>query len=170
MKTADRNALLALPVVVVIGLGVAVAGRQGGASVHGIPVFALSIGVAYLMQWLAFIPAWLLGVMIVVLDMFGLTNSGEVSKVAYSMHLAGAAFASQDLTEASADGQRGAVQVGDPFMEKLVCEACLEQISVETGKKQPEAIALYRKKGYEQIPNYGQYIGVENSVCFEKTL
>ena len=61
MKTADRNALLALPVVVVIGLGVAVAGSQGGASVHGIPVFALSIGVAYLMQWLAFIPAWLLG-------------------------------------------------------------------------------------------------------------
>jgi phosphoribosylformylglycinamidine synthase len=43
--------------------------------------------------------------------------------------LAGAAFASQDLTEASADGQRGAVQVGDPFMEKLVCEACLELLA-----------------------------------------
>ena len=40
--------------------------------------------------------------------------------------LAGAAFASQDLTEASAEHQRGAVQVGDPFMEKLVLEACLE--------------------------------------------
>ena len=40
--------------------------------------------------------------------------------------LAGAAFASQDLTEESADQQRGAVQVGDPFMEKLVLEACLE--------------------------------------------
>ena len=40
--------------------------------------------------------------------------------------LAGAAFASQDLTEESAEQQRGAVQVGDPFMEKLVCEACLE--------------------------------------------
>src|SRR5947207_11453203 len=40
--------------------------------------------------------------------------------------LAGAAFASQDLTEQSAGQQRGAVQVGDPFMEKLVCEACLE--------------------------------------------
>ena len=34
--------------------------------------------------------------------------------------LAGAAFASQDLTEESAEQQRGAVQVGDPFMEKLV--------------------------------------------------
>src|SRR5712672_3245777 len=43
--------------------------------------------------------------------------------------LAGAAFASQDLTEQSADQQRGAVQVGDPFMEKLVCEACLELLA-----------------------------------------
>ncbi len=43
--------------------------------------------------------------------------------------LAGAAFASQDLTEESAQQQRGAVQVGDPFMEKLVCEACLELLA-----------------------------------------
>ena len=43
--------------------------------------------------------------------------------------LAGAAFASQDLTEESSEQQRGAVQVGDPFMEKLVCEACLELLA-----------------------------------------
>ena len=43
--------------------------------------------------------------------------------------LGGAAFASQDLTEKSAEQQRGAVQVGDPFMEKLVCEACLELLA-----------------------------------------
>src|SRR5580765_1321598 len=43
--------------------------------------------------------------------------------------LAGAAFASQDLTDESAGQQRGAVQVGDPFMEKLVCEACLELLA-----------------------------------------
>src|SRR5207244_6718615 len=36
--------------------------------------------------------------------------------------LAGAAFASQDLTQESAEQQRGAVQVGDPFMEKLLLE------------------------------------------------
>ena len=36
---------------------------------------------------------------------------------------------SQDLTEESAEQQRGAVQVGDPFMEKLVCEACLELLA-----------------------------------------
>jgi phosphoribosylformylglycinamidine synthase len=43
--------------------------------------------------------------------------------------LAGASFASQDLTEESSEQQRGAVQVGDPFMEKLVCEACLELLA-----------------------------------------
>src|SRR5438874_2305233 len=43
--------------------------------------------------------------------------------------LAGAAFASQDLTEQSADQQRGAVQVGDPFMAKLVMEARLELLA-----------------------------------------
>ncbi|MBN9336672.1 MAG: GNAT family N-acetyltransferase [Chryseobacterium sp.] len=41
---------------------------------------------------------------------------------------------------------------------------------LETGKKQIEAIALYNKCGYKIIPNYGQYIGVDNSVCFEKEL
>jgi phosphoribosylformylglycinamidine synthase len=45
--------------------------------------------------------------------------------------LAGAAFASRDLTEESAGQQRGAVQVGDPFMEKLVCEACLELLATD---------------------------------------
>jgi phosphoribosylformylglycinamidine synthase len=45
--------------------------------------------------------------------------------------LAGAAFASQDLTEESAEQQRGAVQVGDPFMEKLVLEACLELLATD---------------------------------------
>lgn len=41
---------------------------------------------------------------------------------------------------------------------------------LETGKRQPEAIAVYQKNGYIQIPNYGQYAGVENSICFEKKL
>ncbi|MES2829196.1 MAG: GNAT family N-acetyltransferase [Bacteroidota bacterium] len=39
---------------------------------------------------------------------------------------------------------------------------------LETGIRQPEAIALYKKMGYSVTPNYGQYIGIENSVCFEK--
>ncbi|TMM56901.1 GNAT family N-acetyltransferase [Maribacter algarum] len=41
---------------------------------------------------------------------------------------------------------------------------------LETGKRQPEAIALYEKNGYRRISNYGQYQGIENSVCFEKNV
>lgn len=41
---------------------------------------------------------------------------------------------------------------------------------LETGKKQPEAIALYQKVGYQITPNYGQYIGVANSVCMSKVI
>ena len=41
---------------------------------------------------------------------------------------------------------------------------------LETGYMQPEAIRLYQRSGYERIPNYGQYVGVENSVCMQKIL
>lgn len=41
---------------------------------------------------------------------------------------------------------------------------------LETGIRMPEAIALYTKAGYRRIPNYGQYAGVESSVCFEKPI
>lgn len=41
---------------------------------------------------------------------------------------------------------------------------------LETGFKQPEAIALYQRSGYEIIPNYGQYAAVESSVCMKKSL
>lgn len=41
---------------------------------------------------------------------------------------------------------------------------------LETGMKQPEAIRLYEKSGYHRIPYYGQYAGVENSVCMKKIL
>jgi putative acetyltransferase len=41
---------------------------------------------------------------------------------------------------------------------------------LETGYQQPEALRLYQRSGYERIPNYGQYAGVENSVCLQKSL
>jgi putative acetyltransferase len=55
-------------------------------------------------------------------------------------------------------------------LEKWAKELNYKKCVLETGHKQPEAIALYKKNGYKQIPNYGQYIGIENSVCFEKLL
>lgn len=45
-----------------------------------------------------------------------------------------------------------------------------KHLLLETGKNQPEAIALYLKYGYRPIPAFGIYQGNENSVCFEKWL
>ncbi len=39
---------------------------------------------------------------------------------------------------------------------------------LETSPKLTSAIALYEKSGYLLIPNYGQYVGVENSICMKK--
>ncbi len=55
-------------------------------------------------------------------------------------------------------------------LERWAAELAYERCILETGKKQPEAISLYKKNGYSIIPNYGQYAGIENSVCFEKRI
>jgi putative acetyltransferase len=54
----------------------------------------------------------------------------------------------------------------ETWADELSYETCV----LETGKKQLEAIHLYQKSGYELIPNYGQYAGIENSVCFQKKI
>ena len=55
-------------------------------------------------------------------------------------------------------------------LEKWAAELSYKKCVLETGKRQPEAIKLYKKNGYQNIANYGQYVGIENSVCFEKDL
>lgn len=55
-------------------------------------------------------------------------------------------------------------------LEKWALEMSYGRCILETGKKQPEAIRLYLKNNYKTIPNYGQYAGIENSMCFEKVL
>jgi len=55
-------------------------------------------------------------------------------------------------------------------LEIWAAELCYKKCVLETGKRQPEAISLYKKSGYKITPNYGQYAGIENSVCFEKEM
>jgi GNAT superfamily N-acetyltransferase len=55
-------------------------------------------------------------------------------------------------------------------LERWAIDLGFKRCILETGHKQPEAIALYTKNGYGTIPNYGQYESVENSVCFEKII
>lgn len=63
---------------------------------------------------------------------------------------------------------KGAATVVLRELERWAKELGKKKCVLETGVRQPEAIALYEKNGYMRIPNYGQYIGVANSVCFEK--
>lgn len=59
VKEAEKKALIALPVVVLIGAAIALAGSQGGSEANGIPVFALAVIIAFAIQWIAFVPAYL---------------------------------------------------------------------------------------------------------------
>lgn len=59
MKTPNRTALIALPLVVVVGTLVALAGSQGGTTLGSVPVFAAAVAAAFVIQWLAFVPSFL---------------------------------------------------------------------------------------------------------------
>lgn len=55
-------------------------------------------------------------------------------------------------------------------LEKWANELNYKKAVLETSLEQNEALSVYEKSGYIRIPNYGQYIGVEKSVCYEKIL
>ena len=55
-------------------------------------------------------------------------------------------------------------------LESWAKELEYKRCVLETGKRQVEAIQFYHKCAYKIITNYGQYKGMENSVCFEKNL
>lgn len=44
------------------------------------------------------------------------------------------------------------------------------RLVLETGDRQPDAIALYERAGFTRIPNFGYYAGIESSVCYELPL
>jgi putative acetyltransferase len=56
------------------------------------------------------------------------------------------------------------------FLEHTAQAFGYHRIRLETGPKQPEAIRLYEKNGYYPIELFGEYIGCEHSLCFEKML
>ena len=58
MTQAEKHALLALPAILLIALGLVLAGSQAGITVAGIPLFALGVIAAFVIQWIAFIPAY----------------------------------------------------------------------------------------------------------------
>lgn len=59
MKSTDRTSLVIFPILILIGWLVALAGSQGSVALGGVPVFAIAVGLAFLIQWLVFIPAYI---------------------------------------------------------------------------------------------------------------
>ena len=60
MDKTDLRSIIGILVVLVIAAGIAFAGSQGGFVVNGIPLFTLCVIIAIAINWLAFIPAYIL--------------------------------------------------------------------------------------------------------------
>lgn len=65
---------------------------------------------------------------------------------------------------------RGVASAVVAALESWARELGASSCVLETGQRQTEAVSLYKKLGFQQIPNYEPYVGVENSICFEKLL
>ena len=66
--------------------------------------------------------------------------------------------------------RRGVARRMLAHLEATAAEAGIEALVLETGMKQPEAIALYTSSGYEPIPGFGYYCGSDLSRCFGRVL
>ena len=81
-------------------------------------------------------------------------NAMEIKRMYLRPEYRGKSIAEQIITE----------------LESWALELGYQKTVLETGERQVEAVRFYHKMGYELTLNYGQYIGMENSSCFEKQL
>ncbi len=96
-------------------------------------------------------------------------NGDAVGRGAIKEYAEGVAEIKRMFVQAERRG-RGIAKSILSELETWAGELRFYECILETGFNQPEAIALYRKSDYETIPNYGQYHGVENSVCMRKQI
>ena len=66
-------------------------------------------------------------------------------------------------------GRRVGRQIVDA-LEAYARKLGAKRIVLETGPRQPDAIAMYEHAGFVEIPLYGEYIGSQFSVCMAKDL
>lgn len=55
-------------------------------------------------------------------------------------------------------------------LERQARERGFKVVRLETGPLQPEAIGLYARAGYREIPCFGAYSGAAASRCFERRI
>ncbi len=64
-------------------------------------------------------------------------------------------------------------RVGAAILGALEAEARLlgvVRLVLETGERQPESLALYRRTGFVAIPRFGEYVDSPLSLCMAKAL
>jgi len=66
--------------------------------------------------------------------------------------------------------RRGVARRMLAHLETTAAAAGVEAVLLETGMKQPEAIAFYLSSGYQPIPGFGYYSGSELSRCFGRRI
>jgi putative acetyltransferase len=81
-------------------------------------------------------------------------DSVEVKRMFVSPIARGKGFAQQILLDL------------EQWAKELGFKSCI----LETGKRQVEAVKFYHKCNYSILPNYGQYEGMKNSICFKKVV
>ncbi|MBN8582840.1 MAG: DUF1295 domain-containing protein [Anaerolineae bacterium] len=59
MSSETKRSSIAIVIVLLIATGLAFAGSQGGHLVNGFPLFALCVALAFIIQWVAFLPAFI---------------------------------------------------------------------------------------------------------------
>ncbi|AZB35294.1 GNAT family N-acetyltransferase [Chryseobacterium bernardetii] len=116
-------------------------------------------------------------------DFFAQFNKIDTIKnciVAYIDEVPAACGAFKELSEDTVEIKRmftnpefrkrglGSSIVGE--LENWAKELGYKKAVLETSKDLTNAISVYEKSGFKRIPNYGQYVGVDSSVCFEKRL
>ncbi|AYZ37202.1 GNAT family N-acetyltransferase [Chryseobacterium indologenes] len=66
--------------------------------------------------------------------------------------------------------KRGLASAMVTELESWAKEQGFGKAVLETSSGLHSAISVYEKSGFYRIPNYGQYMGIESSVCYEKIL
>ncbi|MGI9342241.1 MAG: DUF1295 domain-containing protein [Gammaproteobacteria bacterium] len=60
MSNRLDSSILGVPVIAAVGAGLAFAGSDGGYAVGAVPIYAICVALAFGIQWIAFVPAYLL--------------------------------------------------------------------------------------------------------------
>jgi ribosomal protein S18 acetylase RimI-like enzyme len=70
----------------------------------------------------------------------------------------------------AADRRRGVARQLLEALEQQARHMNYGTLRLETGDRQPEAVALYESSGYSRIPAFGIHVDDPTSICFEKRL